>query len=73
MENNLTNNNEFWNYCGIKIPINVKSVPSIDGVNTHYNDGSETELFGINVKPYTLKEYIEKYSIVRTNGELFWK
>ncbi len=67
------NNSEFWTYCGIKIPTNIKSVPSIDGINTSYSDGSETEMCGINVKPYTLKEYQNKYSIVRSNGELVWK
>lgn len=73
MEKIINDNIEFWTYCGIKIPINIKNVPSIDCVNTHYSDGSETELFGINVKRFTLKEYQNKYSIARSNGELFWK
>jgi hypothetical protein len=73
MEKLTNDNSEFWNYCGIKIPINIKNVPSIDGVNTYYNDGSETQMFGINVKRFTLKEYQNKYSIAKSNGELFWK
>jgi Fe-S cluster assembly iron-binding protein IscA len=72
MEKLTNDNNEFWTYCGIKIPIYIKNVPSIDGVNTHYSDGSETEMFTIN-KPYTLKEYQNKYSVAISNGELFWK
>ncbi len=73
IEKSKNNCSEFWTYCGIKIPIYIKEVPSIDNVNTHYSDGSETEMFGINVKSYTLKEYQNKYSITRSNGELFWK
>ena len=73
MEKITNNNSEYWTYCGIKIPLNIKSVPSIDGVNTYYSDGSETEMCGFNVKSYTLKEYQDKYSIAKSNGELFWK
>lgn len=69
----INKNSEFWTYCGIKIPINIKNVPSIDGINTHFSDGSETERFGINVKCFTLKEYQNKYSFAKSNGELFWK
>ena len=63
----------FWSYCGIKIPTKITEVPSIDGVNTYYSDGSETEMFELDSKPYTLKEYQDKYSITKNNGELFWK
>lgn len=67
------NKYNYWTYCGIKIPINIKKVPSIDRVNIRYSDGSETELCGIDIKPFTLKEYQHKYSIAGSNGELFWK
>ena len=69
MEND---NNTFWTYCGIKIPINIDAVPSIDGINTHFSNGSETEMWG-NVKAYSLKEYQNKYSTANNNGELWWK
>lgn len=26
---------DFWTYCGIKIPIYITNVPSIDGINTY--------------------------------------
>lgn len=64
---------DYWTYCGIKIPMHVTNVPSIDGVNIHYSDGSETERFGLNVKRLTMEEYQHKYSIVKSNGEMFWK
>jgi hypothetical protein len=71
MEQLINNNSDFWTYCGIKIPVKIKYVPSIDDVNLHYSDGSETEMCG-NVKCLTLKQYQQKYSI-ESNGELFWK
>lgn len=66
-------NGEFWEYYHILIPINVDSVPSIDNVNRKSRNGGETLLSGINVKPYTLKEYQKKYAIVGTDGKLHWK
>lgn len=65
--------NKYWTYCGIKIPMHIKSVPSIDGGNTRYRDGSETELFGLDMERFTLKEYQDAYSIIGNNGELYWK
>lgn len=66
-----TNMNNYWTYCGIQIPTNIKSVPSIDGVNIRYSDGSETERVGINTTPFTLEEYQNKHSIA-AKGDLFW-
>ena len=73
MEKTMNYNSEFWTYCGIKIPINIKAVPCIDGVNTHYINGFQTQLFGSSDKHLTLEEYQNKYSIAKSNGELFWK
>lgn len=69
----MNNNSKFWTYCGIKIPHNITSVPSIDGVNIYYSNGSETEMFSDDAKPYTLEEYQQKYSSAKITGELFWK
>ncbi len=30
-------------------------------------------IFGINVEPYTIKEYQKKYSKIGPDGELYWK
>lgn len=61
-----------WTYCGIIIPLNIKSIPSIDKINTIYSNGIETELSGFcsnekKIIPYTIDEYKEKY------GKLYWK
>ncbi len=72
MGKSKNNKSEYWTYCGIKIPHYITKVPSIDGVNIYYSDGSETEVYG-DGPGYTLKEYQDKYSIAKTNGELFWK
>jgi hypothetical protein len=65
-------NGKFWKYCEINIPDDINCVPSLDRVNMHYKDGSETEVFGT-CKPYTIKEYQAKYSIVGIDGKLYWK
>lgn len=59
-------------YCDIIIPGHIKSVKSIDKVNTIYKDGSQTEVFGL-VKPYTIEEYQNIYSILKSDGKLYWK
>ena len=65
MEKIINDNSEFWTYCGIKIPINIKNVPSIDGVNIYYSDGTEPDMFGMDDKRLTLKEYQNKSKIIR--------
>ena len=42
-------NGKFWVYGGIKIPIYINNVPSLDGINTVYKDGSETENLNFHV------------------------
>ncbi len=66
-----------WAYCEIIIPGHIKSIPSIDRVNTVYKNGSETELFGLDengarIKPYTIEEFQNKYSILKSDGKLYW-
>ncbi len=61
-----------WTYCDIIIPGHIKSVESIDKVNTMYKNGSETEVFGL-VKPYTIEEYQNKYSVLGSDSKLYWR
>jgi hypothetical protein len=65
-------NSEFWNYCGIQIPMTINCVPSKDRTNTVYKRGSETEAYS-NLKPYTIKEYQDIYSVVGSDNKLYWK
>jgi hypothetical protein len=65
-------NSEFWNYCGIKIPMTIDCVPSKDRINRVYKSGSETEAY-TNMKPYTIKEYQDIYSVVGSDNQLYWK
>ena len=67
-----TDNGIFWTYADINIPSIVNSVPSLDRVNTHYQDGTETKRFG-EQEGYTLKEYQEKYAVIGRDGKLYWK
>jgi hypothetical protein len=71
-DHTINYNGEFWNYCEIRIPININKVPSIDRVNIHYRDGSETLIEGTK-EHYSIKEYQKKYSIIGNDGLLYWK
>jgi hypothetical protein len=62
--------NLFWiGPHDIKVPDHVKSLPSSDGGNTHYKDGSETEMgvpakYALNKEQYMLKYGINKGSVL---------
>lgn len=67
--------NEYWRGpADVYIPVSKTFVPSIDGVNIAYQDGSETERASAdpNHKPYTKKEYRNKFAKYK-NGLWFWK
>lgn len=73
-KNDSQNNNKYWIYYGIKIPYNIESIPSIDGVNTIGNrGGTETLMCGLDDYSYTLSEYQKKYAITGFDGKLYWK
>ena len=64
--------NKYWKYCEIYIPNNIILVPSIDRVNIRSIYGEESKL-EVKCKPYTIKEYQNKFSIKKFDGLLYWK
>lgn len=64
-------NAQYWIYQGIRIPLNIKCVKSIDDSNYVYFDGSKTEMLPKKA-PLTLNEYKSKYAIMQ-NDILHWK
>lgn len=64
----------------VKIPLQIKRVPSLDGVNTCSYDifGNELHvsetLIGFMGKPkWTEEEYCKKFADLQENGEWYWK
>jgi hypothetical protein len=69
----VKNSNTYWlGPFGIKIPISIISVPTADGKNKRYQNGSETKMFFM--EPWmTEDEYKSKFTELRTDGEWYWK
>lgn len=64
----------YWEFYGIRIPNHIDSIPSMDKVNKIVSrGGGETLMLGVNVKPYTLKEYQTNFATKGKNGRLYWK
>jgi hypothetical protein len=63
---------EFWEYCGINISVNIKNVPAIDNINIHSINHIETEMAAY-CKPYTIEEYQQKFAVKGIDGKLYWK
>lgn len=73
---NDTNDTKYWKYYGILIPYNIKSIPSIDGINIiGSRGGTETlaDIVGDYTPAYTLREYQKKYARRGIDGKLYWK
>lgn len=69
---NKNRNTNYWTYCGIRIPMSIRAVPSRDNINTHYQDGLSTQAGGF-AKPLSVWEYRMKYGEIRSDGILHWK
>jgi len=72
----MTDNNAktYWDGPhGMRVPMNVNQVRAIDGGNTLFQDGSETEM---NVPPGfrpTKEAYLEKHAELREDGHYWLK
>lgn len=73
MDNSVNTNATYWTYCGIRIPMSIKCVPSRDNINTRYQDGTSTQCGGFGFTSLSVYEYRVKYGEIRNDGVLHWK
>lgn len=62
-----------WYFAGADcyVPIDVYSVTAMDSYNSHYQDGSETELY-MDCPAHTVDEYHTKFCTQQSDGKWYY-
>jgi hypothetical protein len=55
----------------VRVSNSVKKIKSIDGVNTIYRDGGETEM--ISKGSLTEEQYLDRYTVLKEDGNYYWR
>lgn len=63
----------FWTGpYGMKVSLTTKKVPSVDGINTRYQNGGETDLCNSRGKYMNNEEYLSAYATLGNDGYYYY-